>query len=368
MRRRRSAGFTLIELLVVIAIIGILAAMVFPVFARARESARKAVCLSNVKNICLAIQMYMADNNDHLWMGETRQEVLDYIASRPGGGGMDWPPYCEQSDGRRAYDANPYLRSAVVLDEYVKNRDVWRCPSAKLTTGATFILPGPDWLGYLKATEGQWGSGYNWLGPCMQSWPSGWGGAVTDSIVQGRYAAEVADAIMDPAHKAFVRSIGTSPWKEDDVGVLTNVLAVSDPVSRVVCGDAGVWTEYYSGLGTAAYPDLCGAECGNEICAPVDWENADCVAEGADCGLYNQAPKDFIGDPDLRRRFTRHLGGVNVGFLDGHASWIDSVRLIQKVADGEITGLDPWGPNTACYLKSWGTNWNDDYPGVPLLF
>ncbi|MBN1460995.1 MAG: type II secretion system protein, partial [Armatimonadetes bacterium] len=61
---RRSKGFTLIELLVVIAIIGILAAMVFPVFARARESARKAVCLSNVKNIGLAIQMYLADNND----------------------------------------------------------------------------------------------------------------------------------------------------------------------------------------------------------------------------------------------------------------------------------------------------------------
>jgi prepilin-type N-terminal cleavage/methylation domain-containing protein len=63
---RRYRGFTLIELLVVIAIIGILAAMVFPVFARARESARKAVCLSNVKNIALAINMYLGDNNDHV--------------------------------------------------------------------------------------------------------------------------------------------------------------------------------------------------------------------------------------------------------------------------------------------------------------
>ena len=62
----RRRGFTLIELLVVIAIIGILAAMVFPVFARARESARKVVCLSNIKNIALAFQMYLADNNDTL--------------------------------------------------------------------------------------------------------------------------------------------------------------------------------------------------------------------------------------------------------------------------------------------------------------
>jgi len=58
---RRRQGFTLIELLVVIAIIGILAAMLFPVFARARESARKTQCLSNVKNLALAFQMYLTD-------------------------------------------------------------------------------------------------------------------------------------------------------------------------------------------------------------------------------------------------------------------------------------------------------------------
>ena len=76
---RRRKGFTLIELLVVIAIIGILAAMVFPVFARARESARKAVCLSNVKNIALAIQMYLGDYNDHFPPTETRTEVVDWF-------------------------------------------------------------------------------------------------------------------------------------------------------------------------------------------------------------------------------------------------------------------------------------------------
>src|SRR5258708_24415671 len=57
----RRKGFTLIELLVVIAIIAILAAILFPVFAQARESARKASCISNLKQLGLAVMMYNQD-------------------------------------------------------------------------------------------------------------------------------------------------------------------------------------------------------------------------------------------------------------------------------------------------------------------
>jgi prepilin-type N-terminal cleavage/methylation domain-containing protein/prepilin-type processing-associated H-X9-DG protein len=57
-------GFTLIELLVVIAIIAILAAILFPVFARAKEKAKQSTCLSNVKQIMLALLMYESDNNN----------------------------------------------------------------------------------------------------------------------------------------------------------------------------------------------------------------------------------------------------------------------------------------------------------------
>src|SRR5512136_1337050 len=61
---RRRSGFTLIELLVVIAIIAILAAILFPVFARAREKARQAQCQNNLKQVGTAMAMYMNDNGD----------------------------------------------------------------------------------------------------------------------------------------------------------------------------------------------------------------------------------------------------------------------------------------------------------------
>jgi prepilin-type N-terminal cleavage/methylation domain-containing protein len=60
----RKAGFTLIELLVVIAIIAILAAILFPVFAQARESARKATCISNTKQLGLGVMMYVQDYDE----------------------------------------------------------------------------------------------------------------------------------------------------------------------------------------------------------------------------------------------------------------------------------------------------------------
>jgi len=356
----RRKGFTLIELLVVIAIIGILAAMVFPVFARARESARKAVCLSNVKNIALAIQMYLADNNDTLPPDETRREAIEYFQTVPGGHPSRSFDVGDMSDRcNRDIQANPYLVWPVILDEYIKNRDVWMCPSAKVTNGAGWILGAglPDYLAYLKSTEGTWGKGKDCGGPCYIAWPNGWGGTVTDSILQNRIAVWGATSADPTALKAFQMGIGTCRQPG------LKLVEVKDPVHYYIVGDGGVQTVELTGLAIAAYPDICCLTCsgGPTSCAWADWE---ICTWAADCGLYNHAPNDgsFLANPELRKPYARHLGGVNVGFLDGHAQWIHSERLISMYREGDIEGLDVWGPTSEDYADF------SCYPGEVWLF
>ncbi len=99
MTRKRRA-FTLIELLVVIAIIAILAAILFPVFARARAQARKTKCISNLRQIGLAMNMYCSDTDG----------ILPYIT----------PKFSEDP-------SKPIITD--VLSPYARNREIFRCPS-----------------------------------------------------------------------------------------------------------------------------------------------------------------------------------------------------------------------------------------------
>ena len=106
--QRRARGFTLIELLVVIAIIAILAAILFPVFAKAREKARQASCSSNLKQTGLAVQQYVQDYDELLPIGTSYWYA-------PGGGG---------SAART--DPVPWW---ILLNPYMKNDKILICPS-----------------------------------------------------------------------------------------------------------------------------------------------------------------------------------------------------------------------------------------------
>jgi len=98
----RRTGFTLIELLVVIAIIAILAAILFPVFARAREKARQTSCLSNLKQIGLAEKMYEGDYDEL---------TATYIQGAPNGVSA-MPSWID------------------LLEPYTKNTQLFSCPSS----------------------------------------------------------------------------------------------------------------------------------------------------------------------------------------------------------------------------------------------
>lgn len=78
---RIKGGFTLIELLVVIAIIGLLAAILFPVFSRVRESARRTTCQSNLKQMALGIVQYTQDNDDRMPFPTIDTTVQPYFKS-----------------------------------------------------------------------------------------------------------------------------------------------------------------------------------------------------------------------------------------------------------------------------------------------
>lgn len=118
MQRR---GFTLIELLVVIAIIAILAAILFPVFAKAREKARQASCLSNVKQLGLATLSY----------------VQDYDECLPYGQEVSWAPI--------ATDCG-FFGNAVL--PYCKNSQIFRCPSVPQSYNYTWRNIGFMWSSY----------------------------------------------------------------------------------------------------------------------------------------------------------------------------------------------------------------------------
>jgi prepilin-type N-terminal cleavage/methylation domain-containing protein/prepilin-type processing-associated H-X9-DG protein len=305
---RRKQGFTLIELLVVIAIIAILAAMLFPVFARARESARKIQCLSNVKNIALAVQMYLTDY-DRFPPTEHRQDVLNFYM---GVSGEDSVGSCVRE---AAFKNNPYLKWPVLLDEYTKNRDVWRCPSARVVNDISSLDPmGGDWFTRVEQLYNDNGTCSPFM-QCGSPYPPGWSGTVTDSFLQ--------------------QTCGGAGQFEQGLNGLNDNLdlktsQVEDPARWLAVCEVAHNDTWNTSI--IAYGDWCGLGCAMPQeeygCIPmVQWENCSWTV---DCGAGD--PK-FATDANARKPYARHMGGTNLGFADGHAAWMSSEAVLSGSVD-----------------------------------
>ena len=283
MALRRRRGFTLIELLVVIAIIGILAAMLFPVFARAREAARRAVCLNNIKQMSLGMLMYLND-----WDEMFPSRVTDDPMATGDPSLAEW--------------GNPWQRWYIKTDEYITNRDVYACPSAKLIELARGV----------------------------------------DRII----ADYDTDCLGNPIRAGNIPF--TCDWVGTEISLGYNhdlmgkrLAAVTRSASYVLCGDCT--NPFRPHLSNFAFNDNCAAAC---MCSstwvyPMPWP--------AEIGSTNSIAgyETWIED-----NATRHTGGGNIGFADGHAKYIKSFALISGVRNGDIDGVqdDTCRPSGGPYM------------------
>ena len=193
--KQRTLAFTLIELLVVIAIIAILAAILFPVFAQAREKARAASCLSNQKQIATGILMYTQDYDEMLLMGFWKTLSGSGSASQTL---CSWP---------------------AMVQPYIKNTQVFQCPSAPRMTNSG-ITPGtiaaPDGCGIGDGWATTYAYNYYLAGNNNAT------GVATRSVAAINAPADTV-MIVDGASLPQARPVSPDNWPQKRTSIATAV-------------------------------------------------------------------------------------------------------------------------------------------------
>jgi len=260
--RNRKSGFTLIELLVVIAIIAILAAILFPVFAQAREKARQASCQNNVKQYTTAMSQYKTDNEERYPTRYTTTGAAETVDPNKNPGRPGW------------------IHNA--LRPYIKNDNIPACPSAPDTTGC-------------------WATAYN--GTTAAALPMANATYSSYSYNYLRLSA-AADADIDmPADTAMMWDSQRNYFDEfpyrTRAAASGTVAATSETVTP-----AGFWANIAQG-GTAAL------------------DNSDfrafCAKDGVTC-LAKYEIADASRPAGLNKTLMWHADKGNIAWADGHAS------------------------------------------------
>jgi len=192
MKRGTLRAFTLIELLVVIAIIAILAAILFPVFAQAREKARQVSCASNLKQIGTSWSMYLQDYDEKIG-----------AANNPAGWGD-----CPTMPGRSAFGG----WEGNLLAPYLKNTNVFKCPSS----------PGQT-VNNGCATVNYWVESYAYNYVAMQRWDCTAADSVGRSIAAIEFPSDSMvfwDSTTAWSDCGYMGGCGV--WSQRDVPVYLN--------------------------------------------------------------------------------------------------------------------------------------------------
>ena len=264
-RSHRNA-FTLIELLVVIAIIAILAAILFPVFAQAREKARQSSCLSNTKQMGLGIMMYTQDYD------ETYPQAY-------------W--YTNDTDGSAGYN-----QWSGLIQPYVKNIGIFVCPSDP-NKGIVPTNPGLD----LQAPRISY---------------------VANSAVLPRKRRSI-----DPANVATAASID-APADVIVIGEMTNTLACINDTSNA--GTAGGGFVNKSHRSTNAYmTSATGGTWKGEAVADYQLSAVYAVTPQLANAAFAACKAPGYAGGALHIAYTqadRHTGGSCYTFADGHSKWM----------------------------------------------